>query len=280
MEDNATLIKTIQEMNRVANEAWLSNLNEQKLEEMKHADTQRDLEVVNNLSTNEFQKSHGNKKFYKTVQLSQDYFQNRIKQAVMGKIHLDFACGNGNTTIKSAKSGAKLAIGLDLSRVSIKNATRKAEEENLSDKVVFYQGDCEKTGLPDNSVDVITCLGVLHHMNLSYVLHEMRRVLKPEGVILVNEALAYNPLIQLYRNRTPEMRTEWEKDHIISNKEIDFASHFFEVKEIRYWHLFSIAAAYFPSILDPLNLLDKFALKIPLLRNMAWQITFELHQKS
>jgi ubiquinone/menaquinone biosynthesis C-methylase UbiE len=280
MVDQINLIETVQEMNRMADEAWLSNLNDQKLEEMKHADTQRDSKVVNNLSSDEFEKSHGNKKFYKTVELSQDYFQNRIKQAVQDKIHLDFACGNGNTTIKSAKSGAKLAIGLDLSRVSIKNATQKAEEEKLSDKVYFYQGDCEKTGLPDNSIDVITCLGVLHHMNLSYVFHEMRRILKPGGVILVNEALAYNPLIQIYRNRTPQMRTEWEKDHIISHKEINFASHFFDVKEINYWHLFSIAAAYFPTTLNFLNFIDSIALKVPFLRNMAWQITFELHKKS
>ena len=65
MVDTNTLIKTVQEMNRMAEEAGLSNLNEQKLEEMKHADTQRDTEVVSNLSSDEFKKSHGNKKFYK-----------------------------------------------------------------------------------------------------------------------------------------------------------------------------------------------------------------------
>ena len=37
------------------------------------------------------------------------------------------------------------------------------------------------------------------------------------------EALSVNPLIQLYRNSTPEMRTEWEKNHILGPKDLKFA---------------------------------------------------------
>jgi hypothetical protein len=45
------------------------------------------------------------------------------------------------------------------------------------------------------------------------------------------------------------MRTEWEKAHILSYKDIDFASRFFDIKNIKHWHLFSIAGIYFPSAL-------------------------------
>ena len=43
-------------------------------------------------------------------------------------------------------------------------------------------------GLPDASVDLITCFGVLHHIpNVSKVLREFRRVLAPDGVALIRE---------------------------------------------------------------------------------------------
>jgi SAM-dependent methyltransferase len=42
--------------------------------------------------------------------------------------------------------------------------------------------------LPDASVDVVICLSVLHHIaNVSYVLGEIARVLKPNGLLFVRE---------------------------------------------------------------------------------------------
>jgi SAM-dependent methyltransferase len=44
--------------------------------------------------------------------------------------------------------------------------------------------------LPDASVDLITCFGVLHHIpNVSKVLQEFRRVLAPDGVALIREPI-------------------------------------------------------------------------------------------
>lgn len=54
----------------------------------------------------------------------------------------------------------------------------------------------------------------------------LRRILKPNGVILAVEALDYNPMIKLYRIMTPEMRTEWEKAHILSYKDENLRSGF------------------------------------------------------
>ena len=44
--------------------------------------------------------------------------------------------------------------------------------------------------LPDNTVDLITCLGVLHHIpNVSYIICEMGRVLKYGGYALIREPI-------------------------------------------------------------------------------------------
>ena len=44
--------------------------------------------------------------------------------------------------------------------------------------------------LPDDSVDLITCFGVLHHIpNVSKVMREFRRILIPGGILLVREPI-------------------------------------------------------------------------------------------
>ena len=109
-------------------------------------------------------------------------------------------------------------------------------EKNIKN-VEFFQADAEDTKLPDNSIDTIICSGMLHHLDLSFAFPELRRILKPGGKILAIEALDYNPLIKIYRMMTPDMRTEWEKAHILSLKDVDFASRFFKINSIKYWHI-------------------------------------------
>ena len=113
-------------------------------------------------------------------------------------------------------------------------------------------------------------------MDLSFAFPELRRILAPGGRILCVEALAVNPAIQWYRNRTPEMRTEWEKNHILGPKDLVLAKRFFDIGEVRYWHLSSIAAAYAPRLLKPLNALDSVLCKVPGVRSLSWVFTFEL----
>ena len=112
-------------------------------------------------------------------------------------------------------------------------------------------------------------------------------ILRRGGRILAVEALDYNPLIKLYRNLTPGMRTEWEKKHILSMEDVEFARRFFEIGEVRYWHLLSIATAYvtrWPALQRragwTADQLDRLLLAIPGLRRMAWQFTFELLKPS
>jgi hypothetical protein len=93
---------------------------------------------------------------------------------------------------------------------------------------------------------------------------------------LAVEALDYNPIIKLYRQITPEMRTDWEKAHILSLSDVRFASKFFDVERIDYWHITSMAGALLPSLLPALNGIDWLLTRIPLVRLMAWMFTFEL----
>ncbi len=284
LENLKKCLETLDEKSKVTN--WSLTLNDRKIKELEHHNLQRETKAKPDLPSDIYELLHGNKKFYSTVKVSDDYLDQWMRKNVPGKVVLDYACGNGGQAIRSAKYGAAFAIGQDLSDVSIENARKTAAREGLETRTAFLQADCENTGLPDACVDVIFCTGVLHHLDLSYVFPELRRLLKKNGKILAVEALDYNPGIKLYRKMTPSMRTDWEKKHILSLKDLRFASHFFDVKNVRYWHLLSIGAVFFRKnnflfehTLKFFNWIDSWLLKIPLINLMSWQFTFELHKK-
>ena len=90
------------------------------------------------------------------------------------------------------------------------------------------------------------------------------------------EALDYNPAIKLYRALTPQMRTEWEKAHILSLRDIAFAKRFFDVENIRFWHVLGYAGAIFPFAAQAFDAMDRILERVPLVRLLAWSFTFEL----
>ena len=257
-------------------------LDERKRQERLWANFSRDMNSPH-VSGKTQEQERGNAKWYATTQLSLEYRDAWLLERVPGKVFLDYACGAGLETLKAARMGAALAIGLDVSNVSIANATEAARREGLSDRCVFIEGDCEATGLPDESVDTVLCSYMLHHLDLTHAYPELHRILKPGGSILACEALNYNPVAKLYRRFTPEMRTEWEKEHILSLKHVRAAKQYFNVGSIRYWHLTSPLGAFLrkvPAVFNPvmrvLNGVDRVVLKVPGLQLMAWQFSFEL----
>ena len=276
-----TLLEWVEELKKITNDEWVKNLSIRKLKELEFHDRDRDQTFVEEVkgSSDTFEKFYGNKKFYSITERSTQYMENWIKINSKNKIFLDYACGEGLMAIKAAKNGAKISLGLDISNVSIQNARKNAFEKNIKN-VEFFQADAEDTKLPDNSIDTIICSGMLHHLDLSYAFPELRRILKPGGKILALEALDYNPLIKIYRIMTPDMRTEWEKAHILSLKDVDFASRFFKINSIKYWHITAYIGVKLKILKPLLCKIDPFLERIPFLQRMGWMFTFELEKES
>jgi SAM-dependent methyltransferase len=277
------LMEALDRLRSRSSEDFARRLESRKMDERKFANVTRQQDPA---TAQPVREATSNSKWYSTGQLSASYRNQWLAKHVPGNVVLDYACGDGGTTIQAAQLGASLAIGIDVSDVSIQNAMVSASREGVSDRCLFIEDDCEDTGLPDNSIDVILCCGMLHHLDLSKAYPEMHRILKPGGSVFAQEALNYNPIIKLYRNLTPEMRTAWEKKHILSLKDVRAARRYFNVGEIRYWHLTSVLGAFarggpslFQTVSRVLNGLDKCLLAIPGVRMMAWQFTFELFKE-
>ena len=120
---------------------------------------------------------------------------------------------------------------------------------------------------------------MLHHLDLSYTIPEIRRILKPGGKILAVEALDYNPAIKLYRKLTPDMRTDWEKAHILNLNDVKFATRFLELIDIRYWHVLGYLGGKFPILLPFFDNVDRILEKVPLIQRLSWMFTFVLRKK-
>ncbi len=225
-----------------------------------------------------------NHRFYEAATIVSGYVDSWLaKWAPHGAAtFLDYACGDGTQTIRAVQAGARFAIGIDISETSVRNAAENAARAGVGDRVRFLQRDCEATGLPDGSFSACLCSGMLHHLDLSRAYPELARITAPGGRVLCVEALSYNPVIQLYRNRTPHLRTAWESKHILGMKEVRMAKAWFDVQNVRFFLMAAPLATLLPrGVMRRVGLaaghaVDAVVTRIPGLRLWSWQFSFEL----
>lgn len=97
---------------------------------------------------------------------------------------LDYGCGPGGYVAGAAelvgKSGKVYA--LDIHPLAVQRVQEIAREKQLTN-VETIRSDC-KTGLPDNSVDVVLLYDVFHGLsNPQAILAELHHVLKQDGIL-------------------------------------------------------------------------------------------------
>jgi ubiquinone/menaquinone biosynthesis C-methylase UbiE len=221
-----------------------------------------------------------NMKYYAVERQSLQKVENWLKENCQGKRALDYCCGNGENAIFMAKNGAASVVGIDISEVSVANCQETAKSEGVDHVTEFMIGDAEKTGFDDNSFDIIIEYGALHHLDLDNAFNEMLRIVKPDGAVICTEALGHNPIIHLYRKMTPDLRTEWEADHILRSPQIDLADKYFGKVEIHFYHFFTLLAVPFRKfkifqwLLSFLEKVDNLFLKLPFIKWWCWQAVF------
>lgn len=121
---------------------------------------------------------------------------------------VDLGTGTG-TLAKGFALNSQRVVGLDMDPEMIKAARLQG------DGVEFIQAPAEEIPLEDNSVDLVSAGQCWHWFDHHRVLAEVRRVLKPEGNLLVAYmdwiGKAGNPVDQMYQLK-PKYVPE-EKDH-------------------------------------------------------------------
>ncbi len=99
-----------------------------------------------------------------------------------GKKVLDAACGEGYGSHLLAQK-ADSVVGVDVSETAIKHASKQYQQSNLS----FVVADVLKMNFADSSFDLVVSFETLEHLSEhEELLQEFKRVLKPEGVLLIS----------------------------------------------------------------------------------------------
>jgi ubiquinone/menaquinone biosynthesis C-methylase UbiE len=175
--------------------------------------------------------------------------------------------------------GAGRVSAFDLSGEAVHQAAGKYRDWGIADRVDVVQMAAERLAYRSESFDAAVGNAILHHVDLDLALPELARVLKPGGRGYFMEPLAHNPLINLYRKRTPEARTEDERPFRFRDIE-GFGRYFSKVSHRPVYLVTPIAMmsalviksdAFFERMLSLMWKLDGPTLKVlPFLKKMCW----------
>lgn len=151
---------------------------------------------------------------------------------VTNKKILDLGSGLGEVSVFFAINGAKItAVDVSLPMLSVTQALAKkygvkvstvqASIEHLSDKV-------------HQKFDIVYVGNVFHHVDIPKALAEIKKVLKPEGVLILWEPVGYNPIINVYRRIAHKVRSHDERPFVMSDVSY-FTTHFESVSVQWFW---------------------------------------------
>ncbi len=95
--------------------------------------------------------------------------------------YLDLGCGDGELTMQRAeKMGTHIIFGNEI----LFGEAKKAEERKIS---VKKENLNKRLSYKDNEFDVITATQVIEHLdNIDVFISELRRILKPNGILVVS----------------------------------------------------------------------------------------------
>jgi SAM-dependent methyltransferase len=215
-------------------------------------------------------------RFYSVVHQSQACYVSLLKRNCAGKKVLEYGCGTGSFAPCLVKWGARSVTGIDISDVAIEKAAKHAEMEQIGE-LTYLQMDAESLRFDDGAFDLICGTAILHHLDLKNAYSELARTLKADGRAVFLEPLGHNPIINLYRKLTPQLRTYDE--HPLLMKDLALASKFFGKIELHYFNLLTLMAVPFRKlgrfgrILQGMERADEMLFRaFPMAAKYAWTV--------
>lgn len=184
---------------------------------------------------------------------------------VMGDVRekrvLDFGCGSGINTILLASRGADV-VGLDISPDLIEIARRRMQVNGKNAQ--FVVGSAYSTGLPDESIDVVFCIAILHHLDLELCRRELWRVLKKGGICILHEPVRDSAVLSFLRRLIPYQHPDVSPfERPLTTEELKTFSAGFQVFDLR---KFCLPIVGLTSVVAPKLIHNAFRLDRALLR--------------
>ena len=136
---------------------------------------------------------------------------------VQNKLVVDLGCGSGEGLVPLRRRGARV-IGIDISPDLIAIAHKRLQKYEVDAELRV--GSAYETHLPDESVDVVFCMAVLHHLQLDLVKKEIRRILKPQGLFIFKEPIRFSWTIKQLRRLFPTKEDVSEFEYPLNSKQV------------------------------------------------------------
>jgi SAM-dependent methyltransferase len=175
-------------------------------------------------------------KYYWAVEPVIGTFKQSVRDAVTGKTVLEIGCARGDDAATYAPAAHRY-IGIDLADEAI-NVARSRNLPNAE----FIVCNAHAIPLDTACCDVVVVNAVLHHLDLVSGLAEIKRLMKPGGLLFIIEPLGTNPLFQLYRKLTPKARTADEKP--LTESDLDLLATSFGLESMQFAGLAAVASAF------------------------------------
>lgn len=209
-----------------------------------------------------------------------DEFIELAVESARGKRVLEIGCGPGSVSLRVAAVAEHLTA-IDISDTAIRQASGRAARAGLTN-AEFHVMNAEELAFEPGSFDFVCGRSILHHLDLHRAYPAIARVLRPSGMAIFLEPLGHNPVINAFRNRTPDLRTPDE--HPMLRSDLQLALRYFGRVEIRPKILASLGAALLPDgalfrgAHAVCNAADRILLSLPGLRWWAWTSVWSFTQ--
>lgn len=210
-----------------------------------------------------------------------------------GRTLLDVGCGLGEAAVYFALLGADVTA-IDISPGMCGAARRLAEANGV--KIKTHVSASEDLGFPaDVKFNIIYTGNTLHHVDIAATMPLLLKHLKPDGMFVSWDPVAYNPAINHYRRNAMAVRTEDEHPlRLVDIRAVQANFHesklawfwlstlliFISMKFVqrrdpnkeRYWKKVVEEADLWAWLYWPLEELDRLLLHIPFLRPLCWNV--------
>lgn len=132
-----------------------------------------------------------------------DFLKLMAKRWKFGRIRkaLDVGCGIGHWTriFEKLLPRTAVVVGIDREEKWVREATKMAKRCRLGRRLAFQVGDALALPFQENAFELVTCQTLLIHVkDIAAAVREMRRVLKPGGLLIACEP--NNISSQLFRD--------------------------------------------------------------------------------
>jgi 2-polyprenyl-3-methyl-5-hydroxy-6-metoxy-1,4-benzoquinol methylase len=147
---------------------------------------------------------------------------------------VDLGCGKGENLIPLVERGARVT-GIDVSPDLIRLAQQRIDASGVAARACV--GSAYETGFESESVDVVFCIALIHHLEIPRVRDEMWRILKRGGFVVLSEPIRFSQLYDRVRQLFPALQSASEFEHPLTRAELNSMTERFVAEGQRYFRL-------------------------------------------